>query len=513
MAIDAKFTRTLPAPTATISNGFVFLLSAGWFTDADLGVAGSPIDGGVNSIANGGGDMQIFSDTAATTRLPIEVVSFVTGGTPEAQVWVRTPSYTSGDTITIGRDDTQTIQPAVGAAFGRNATWVDCAVASHTTLDDSTGGATVTETGSVTPVTGVFGNSGGGGSNSGSGDYVTFTGISVSSEWTIMAWVDTEWSNSRFACLGQIGSTGNQANLGLNGSANAYYDRNGTDPVSANTYNVGSSYEFFAARESSALNNLLWIGDGTDSTTTTYDSSFPTLDRARIFKSADDTPFGANGILVSEVFIYTIGLTDDHIASIRDNQSDPDNFGISSEWVLVGGGGISITGNAVNYSLSTISGSIDLTGSIDVAGQSPNYNYLAIAGGIDLTGEVIVIGSTPNYPYASLGGAIDLTGAINIIGATASYNYQGINGSVELVALISIVGQAPNYNYSNVNGDVNLTGDIAITGTTPGYSFSAINGFIVIGDEQTIGVVTAGFAPEQINVKYKLSGVKVNFKE
>ena len=110
MAIDAKFTRTLPAPTATISNGFVFLLSAGWFTDADLGVAGSPIDGGVNSIANGGGDMQVFSDTAATTRLPIEVVSFVTGGIPEAQVWVRTPSYTSGDTITIGRDDTQTIQ-------------------------------------------------------------------------------------------------------------------------------------------------------------------------------------------------------------------------------------------------------------------------------------------------------------------------------------------------------------------------------------------------------------------
>jgi len=141
MAIDAKFTRTLPAPTATISSGFVFLLSAGWFTDADLGAAGDPIGGGANSIANGGGDMQIFSDTGTTTRLPIEVVTFVTGGSPDAQVWVRTPSYTSGDTITIGRDDTQTTQPAVGAAFGRNATWVDSVSAYlfNSSAVDSTG--------------------------------------------------------------------------------------------------------------------------------------------------------------------------------------------------------------------------------------------------------------------------------------------------------------------------------------------------------------------------------------
>ena len=125
MAIIAKFTRTLPAPTATISSGFVFLLSAGWFTDADQGVAGSPIDGGTNSLANGGGDMQIFSDTDTTTQLPIEVVTFVTGVSPEALVRVRTSNYTSGDTITVGKDDTQTVQPAVGAAFGRNAVWSD----------------------------------------------------------------------------------------------------------------------------------------------------------------------------------------------------------------------------------------------------------------------------------------------------------------------------------------------------------------------------------------------------
>ncbi|GAI89034.1 unnamed protein product, partial [marine sediment metagenome] len=178
MAIIAKFTRTLPAPTATISGGFVFLLSAGWFTQANTGAAGSPIDGGTNSIANGGGDMQIFSDTSTTTQLPIEVVTFVTGGSPQCQVWVRTPSYTAGDTITIGKDDTQTTQPAVGAAFGRNATWVDFEYNFHldsiNKLIDSTGNYSLTESGTVSNITGKIGE---GVTSSGStSNYLSVTG-------------------------------------------------------------------------------------------------------------------------------------------------------------------------------------------------------------------------------------------------------------------------------------------------------------------------------------------------
>lgn len=215
-------------------------------------------------------------------------------------------------------------------------------------------------------------------------------------------------------------------------------------------------------------------------------------------------------------------------------------------FISAGGGGISITGTTVNYSLSEITGSIDLTGSIDITGQSPNYNYSPIAGDIDLTGEILVSGTTVNYPYSALGGAIDLTGAINIIGATASYNYQSINGvvdltgiisvtgqtpdyvylslngSVELGALISVIGQSPNYNYANIPGDITLTGEISITGVTPTYSYSAVNGFVVIGEGQAIGTVTAGFAADiysasfeddKFSVKYKLSGITVNFKE
>ena len=124
MAILQTFTRTLPTPSATHS-GFVFLLSTGWFTQADGIPRGSPIDGGTYSIANGGGDLQAYSDEACTVRVPVEVVEFVTGGTPSAQVWVRLSSYATGDKITIAKDSVQTVQPAVTDTYGRNAVWVD----------------------------------------------------------------------------------------------------------------------------------------------------------------------------------------------------------------------------------------------------------------------------------------------------------------------------------------------------------------------------------------------------
>ena len=456
MAIIAKFTRTLPAPSATIGDGFVFMLSAGWFTQSNAGPAGSPIDGGTNSLANGGGDMQIFSDTGATTRLPIEVVIFVTGGSPVAQVWVRTPNYTAGDTITIGKDNTQTVQPVASAAFGRNATWIDCAVASHDTISDSTGGTTVTVTGSIAAELGVFGNTGGGGSNANTTDYVTFTGISVSSEWTIMAWVETNFGNARFSSIGQIGSTGNQANLGLDGGNKATYLRNGTSPVSTNNYNGGTSYEFFAARESSALGNLIWIGNGTDSTVTAYNSSFPVLDRARIFQSADDTPFGTSGIIISEVRIFTIGLTDEHIDSIHSNQNDPDNFGTSSEYVLVGGGGISVTGS------------------------TPALSYSAINSSINLTGEVAISGTTTNYFYSSVNSSVSLVPSIDIIGNTTSYYYDSVNISIDLIGLISVVGLSTNYSYSAASASIALQGSISFTTSSTNYAYNALNGTIIL---------------------------------
>jgi hypothetical protein len=105
------------------------------------------IDGGVSSILNGGGNLRCYTDDTKATRLPIEVVSFVTGGSPSIQVWGLSPSLNVASTVYIEADEVETSQPAFGAAFGRNATWINDKKAYH--LLESAGSVAVDSTGNT----------------------------------------------------------------------------------------------------------------------------------------------------------------------------------------------------------------------------------------------------------------------------------------------------------------------------------------------------------------------------
>jgi hypothetical protein len=77
---------------------------------------------------NGGGDIRFSSDSEGVTRLPCEVVDFTTNNNPalgSAQIWVAVPSISSSTTtsIWVWYNKSAESQPAVGAAYGRNATW------------------------------------------------------------------------------------------------------------------------------------------------------------------------------------------------------------------------------------------------------------------------------------------------------------------------------------------------------------------------------------------------------
>jgi len=107
----AGFLRVLPTPTATLS-GFVCLLNAGWFTQADA----SALDG--TTFINGGGSLRIYTDATKTTQLPLEVVTFVTGITPEVQAWVRIPTYTGAATTVWVESDAVAIAHLVVMLYG-----------------------------------------------------------------------------------------------------------------------------------------------------------------------------------------------------------------------------------------------------------------------------------------------------------------------------------------------------------------------------------------------------------
>tara|TARA_R110000868_G_C10972546_1_gene770356 strand:- start:17422 stop:18495 length:1074 start_codon:yes stop_codon:yes gene_type:complete len=108
-------TRTVPTPAATHS-GFVAVLGVSDFTT-------TMIDGGASSLLNGGGNLRIYDSSSKTTQYPIQVVTFVTGGSPQVAVFVYLPTWTTGDTLYIERDAVATVQPATGATGGRDATW------------------------------------------------------------------------------------------------------------------------------------------------------------------------------------------------------------------------------------------------------------------------------------------------------------------------------------------------------------------------------------------------------
>jgi hypothetical protein len=111
------FTYTLPTISGTHTDFPVVLKTADFPSAA--------VDGGASSLLNGGGDLRAYTDNTKTTRLPLDVVRLVTGGTPDCEVHVKVPSAATSSTIYLEADAIETAQPAVTDTFGRNAVWSD----------------------------------------------------------------------------------------------------------------------------------------------------------------------------------------------------------------------------------------------------------------------------------------------------------------------------------------------------------------------------------------------------
>jgi hypothetical protein len=147
------FTYTLPTITGSHTD-FPVVLKTSDFPAA-------AIDGGASSLLNGGGDLRAYTSSAKTTQLPLDVVLFVTGGTPDIEVWVKVPTAATSNTIFLEADAVETSQPAVTNAFGRNAVWSEAEVAvlmEDATPVDHTGNHTLSLAGTLTEIAGPFGS-------------------------------------------------------------------------------------------------------------------------------------------------------------------------------------------------------------------------------------------------------------------------------------------------------------------------------------------------------------------
>ena len=137
MALVGFATLTLPTITGgPLTNFPVLLKTVDFHTNA--------INGGSTSIDNGGDNFRMYTDSSKTTRLSVQVERFVTGGSPDVEVYVKVPSAATSGTIYVEADDTWT-QPAATAAFGSQSVWTDYAYVSHDggTTDSATGAVMV----------------------------------------------------------------------------------------------------------------------------------------------------------------------------------------------------------------------------------------------------------------------------------------------------------------------------------------------------------------------------------
>ena len=235
---------------------------------------------------------------------------------------------------------------------------------------------------------------------------------------------------------------------------------------------------------------------------------------------------------IDELRIDYIGSNADHVSSEYDNQNDPDNFGTSSEYILVGGSGISIAVDSGTYSqtgtttpinaqlsIITTAGSYLLTGS-DVNLTSAK-KLITETGSYNLTGTGVTLIYTPggggetlivdSGVYSLAGDEVLLRADLSIIANSDDYSVAGTATPIKYNA--SII--ADSGSYSLVGADLNLFANYGMIAVSNSYSLTGASVTLKYSGDtnQVIGTVTAGFAPDLYSAGYKPNTITVTFKE
>lgn len=277
---------------------------------------------------NGGGDLRYSSDAAGSSQLACDCVDFDTSGST-AEVHVTVPSLSNASEIHVWAKpgDSET-QPAVGAAFGRNATWPDDEAVFH--MGDASGGAVdstgngndaTSETatlsyGEVGQVGGAIGFAGGA-LNTPSDDALQTTGDLTLSCW---AWWPAVPPSNQFEIISrrQPNSDRNYSWRNRQGKANLL----GAGSHSASSTLPTEQWVHMAVTRTSGgavTHYLNGSADGTGSVTLNTITGHPTA-------LGNDSEFESGEFFLDEPRVHFGIRSADWIATEFANQSDPASF-------------------------------------------------------------------------------------------------------------------------------------------------------------------------------------------
>ena len=355
----------------------------------------SALDTGSLSCLNGGGDWRFSTDINGSTQLPCQIVTCVTNataGNTEFESFIRFPTYASGtrEVYAFWNKAGQS-QPLVGAAFGRNAVWIDynrvyhlneaVSTATGNYVDSSgNGDGTLNSTTNVTSVTGQIGDATQSLNSAGGSSPLIDTGLvpNTTNIRTLEFWVNySTTSNSSGYAQGSDDANNRRFYLGLDGDVRVFagvgtgFMGFGTNPNPSGIV-AGSWY-----KQSLSV-------DG--STATVYVNGVAKGSFAYTFSGTSTSNFtilGRNRATVETRIqgiadLYTIGKNEksaDLLLSEFNNQDNPSTFWTAGAVFVPGGGAIttSITESGPSFTdsiASTVTGSITAT----IVGLGPSFS-------------------------------------------------------------------------------------------------------------------------------------------
>ena len=436
------------------------------------------IDGGGTSIDNGGGNLRCYTDSTKATQIPIQVVTFVTGGTPSVIVWGLSPTIDVGSTVYIEADTVETSQPAASSTYGSESVWVNSVVSAPLNeAANNTSGGYANSTGG-TGGTGVsmslanpVGPYGGDFSGfNGEPDEIAFPFNSSTSEITVSFWADPDslTKDQRAITIGNIPNTASSDEMlavwmDTDGAADGWATlvRNTAATslvvVGADDSNASLAWQYVSVYVSStAVSTYVngTLGSTTNPAFSNGISSANTLTVGRLWTSTGVGNYfngGIGGVNVVE------GDARGKIAIEYNNQSDPSTFWTASAWEdqdTV----ISITESLVNSNYTSLDPTILLTGSISITESLVNTNYTALDPTINLVGTISVTESLVNVNYDSLDPTITFTGTVSITENLVNTNYTSLDPTVTLTSTaIQITESTVNVQYQSKDPSILLT--------------------------------------------------------
>lgn len=433
----------------------------------------SPVDFWT-TVANGGGNIEVYADTALTTRLPIEVVSCVTG-TSTAQIWVRKSTYELTDkTVTVCTlKNKSATQPVVTAAYGRNETWADYLAVLHlndTSWTDSTGNGytgVATGTPTITSLNHPFG-----------GDWMELSsGVAEYLTLTSSGGMLDSLANAHVSAV--VYKIGDQ-NGGIISNRNSSQSNNFQQLSSRSSSPAGFNYAFHDG--SGEASSTASSATGISFLTQSWDNSNVNLYLDSVLASSasmvgDGQLITAKPMVVGSYFNFSASLSftgyigevrvaafepaADQISIEHTNQSTTSTFwaASASDDPSAGGGAITVT---------------ESTQLINWSNQSPSINF---------TGVIAVQESTQSISFNTQDPTIEFTGSITIEESTQSINWATENPLIALTPpnTIVITESVRAIDWASQDPTVLFSGTINVTESTQSINMIATNPIVSFG--------------------------------